>query len=107
MLRLLPMPHPSKKTNLFIKVPGGREGVYLFITYACVCGIFIIGMHFDLRIARLWNALPLKLRRDLTSILMSAIKTKLSKFYKDRLINYFETENICTWVMACRCQLCR
>ena len=63
---------------------------------------------YPVRIARLWNALTIDLRLSLTSQLpLSQIKVILNRFYKDRLLNYFDTDNLCTWVMACRCRLCR
>ena len=63
---------------------------------------------YPIRIARLWNALTLELRLTLTSpIPLSQIKSTLTRFYKDRLSNIFDTDNTCTWVMACRCRLCK
>ena len=63
---------------------------------------------YPVRIARLWNALPLNLRQILKSPLtLAQIKMHLTRFYKDRLDNVFETNNVCTWVTACRCPLCR
>ena len=63
---------------------------------------------YPIRITRLWNALPLMLRAALMSpITLPTIKSKLTKFYKDRLVDHFETANTCTWVMACRCHQCR
>ena len=63
---------------------------------------------YPIRIARLWNALTLDIRRTLTSDLpLSQIKAVLTRLYKDRLLNHFETDNTCTWVMACRCARCQ
>ena len=62
---------------------------------------------YPIRIARMWNALTLELRITLTSqIPLSQIKSALTRFYKDRLLNHFSTDNTCTWVMACRCRQC-
>ena len=62
---------------------------------------------YPIRIARLWNALPLSLRITLTSqIPLSQLKSTLTRFYKDRLLNHFSTDITCTWVMACRCHQC-
>ena len=50
-----------------------------------------------IRIARLWNVLPLNIRLTITApimpITLQSIKATLTKFYKDHLVNYFETEN--------------
>ena len=63
---------------------------------------------YPIRIARLWNALTLDLREFLLSpVPINQIKTKLNKYYKDRLENVFNTDNTGTWVTACRCPTCR
>ena len=63
---------------------------------------------YPVRIARLWNALPLALRITLTQPnSIAVLKLKLNKFYMDKLVSTFESDNMCTWVTACRCTNCR
>jgi len=60
------------------------------------------------RIARIWNTLPISLRFDLVSpIPISSVKTLLNKHYHLLLMNTFDPDNLCTWVSACHCGLCR
>ena len=60
------------------------------------------------RIARLWNALPLKLKQDLTTLeSMYSIKKHLTTHYKNLLTTTFDQNNICTWITVCRCPMCR
>jgi len=63
---------------------------------------------YPIRIARLWNALPLDLRRTIYSnIPISQVKALLNKHYRDKLSNYFDGDNVCSYVTACRCPTCR
>ena len=60
------------------------------------------------RISRLWNNLPLDLRKTLmASNSFQTIKVHLTKFYHHLLNTKFDPGNPCTWVLACRCPTCR
>lgn len=60
------------------------------------------------RFANLWNKLPLGLRELLIGKSdADQIKRILVPYYKDRLINAFDPDDPCTWVLSCRCPRCR
>jgi len=60
------------------------------------------------RIAHLWNALHIDLRKKLTApIPISQVKSILNNHYKNKLTNYFDADNACTFVTACRCNICK
>ena len=62
---------------------------------------------YPIRLARLWNSLPLDLRNNLLSPLpISSIKTLLNNHYMDQLANNYNPDNTCTLQTACRCHLC-
>ena len=60
------------------------------------------------RIARLWNSLHIDLRTKLVSAApLVHLKSVLNKHYRDKLTNYFDPENVCTYITACVCSNCR
>ena len=59
------------------------------------------------RLAKLWNALPIKLREKLIHLDdKDKIKRVLIPYYFNRLNNIFDPNNTCTWVHACQCHRC-
>jgi hypothetical protein len=64
--------------------------------------------HFYLqRTVDTWNALPEPIRRSLKNTDNSlVIKQHLIPHYKERLSNYYDPYNQCTWVSVCRCSRC-
>jgi hypothetical protein len=54
-----------------------------------------------------WNALPETITRSLKNTDSTlVIKQHLLPHYKDKLANYFDPYNQCTWVSVCRCPRC-
>ena len=64
-----------------------------------------------LRVAKLWNVLPVNIKSiDVSENFhnkCSCFKKHVKKFLMDILDACFDTQNICTWSMACRCNRCR
>ena len=60
------------------------------------------------RIVNLWNKLPTDIRlielNDNGS--NKHFKDDLKRFYTEKLLNTFVTENTCTWLSVCRCSIC-
>jgi hypothetical protein len=66
------------------------------------------GTFYPIRVARLWNSLPLNLRETLKHQTNSVIvKQHLTPLYKIELANLFDPENVCTWIHTCQCTSCR
>jgi hypothetical protein len=63
---------------------------------------------YPIRVARLWNSLPLTLRETLRHQDNSTIiKQHLLPLYKIELTNLFDSDNLCTWIHTCQCTTCR
>jgi hypothetical protein len=63
---------------------------------------------FPVRVARLWNSLPLTLRETLRHQNNSTIiKQHLLPLYRIELANLFDSDNLCTWIHTCQCTTCR
>jgi exonuclease III len=63
---------------------------------------------YPVRVARLWNSLPLTLRETLRHQNNSTIiKQHLIPLYKLELANLFDPESPCTWIHTCNCTRCR
>ena len=60
------------------------------------------------RLARLWNSMHIDIRTKLVSPApLSQVKSLLNSHYRDKLINFFDPENVCTYVSVCQCTHCR
>jgi hypothetical protein len=63
---------------------------------------------YPIRVARLWNTLPLTLRETLRHQENSTIiKQHLLPLYRIELTNLFDPDNLCTWIHTCQCTTCR
>ena len=59
------------------------------------------------RVPHIWNKLPDHVRAIPYTPLSSRFKKALKKFFTNKLLVEFKTENTCTWVSKCRCTTCR
>lgn len=60
------------------------------------------------RVAKIWNKLPEKLRRQLLQLPESdKIKRLLLPHYHKMLVKVFDPDSTCTWVTMCECLNCR
>jgi len=60
------------------------------------------------RIARIWNAIPLVLRRSIRPLKSSlVIKQHLIPLFKNELTYRFDSYNTCTWIHYCNCNHCK
>ena len=59
------------------------------------------------RICKIWTSLPQILRQSLINIHEPlVIKQHLLPYYRNKLVNVFDTENQCTWTSCCGCGRC-
>ena len=62
---------------------------------------------YPVRISKLWNSLPIKLRQKLIGLDdKDKIKQVLYPFYKQKFTSTFDSDNICTWLQVCLCAKC-
>lgn len=62
---------------------------------------------FPNRLALLWNALPLSIRKKLRYMSdPNAIKSVLLPYFTKRLREIFDPEDTCTWMHVCKCNKC-
>jgi len=60
------------------------------------------------RMARLWNSLPIALRRTIKPLSSTlVIKQNLIPLFRNELINRFDSANTCTWIHHCNCLHCK
>ena len=64
---------------------------------------------FFVKIIDIWNNLPARIKdMDLADIeTNTCFKKSVKEFYKERLEYVFDCDDICSWVMKCRCTTCR
>lgn len=63
---------------------------------------------FSHRIVKLWNNLPQSIRTIVCiDKKITPFRTKIHKYYFQKLSTHFDPDNTCTWVGVCRCASCR
>ena len=66
--------------------------------------------YYTKRITNIWNQIPEDIRLTEVSEISrkpTSFKKKINVYFKEKVLNKFNTIDTCTWVSACRCARCR
>jgi len=83
------------------------RGCYLRTTNLSINSVYN-NQFFPPRVCRIWNSLPPDLQTTLKPLSESlVIKQFLNPYYFKLRDNYYDTDNMCTWINYCRCARCK